>query len=261
MSRISCDVTKDLLSVYLDEVCSEESRKLVEEHLKECPSCRSFVEKLKEPDYGKEASKVDGFKKLRRSMDMRTLLGFVIPVLLLLLGESTIRFNGMTVLYYVEMPVLMLVYAFLLTDGGEETAPARTKWSVFSLSLLTAVFAVLMRYLAVRWIVTGASLPVPVYRLGPFICGIMICIAIAEAVLLTALLFIAKKKKQVFYVSQNLAWLGMNLALSFCSFLNTMSEQELMVTAITRDTLILTVEFAAVTILLYVIRYVRGADV
>lgn len=37
--KISCDVIQDLLPLYLDKCCSEHSKKLVEEHLKECEDC------------------------------------------------------------------------------------------------------------------------------------------------------------------------------------------------------------------------------
>ena len=50
MSKISCDVTKDLLPVYLDDVCSQESKSLVEEHLRECTECKKFLEQLKIQD-------------------------------------------------------------------------------------------------------------------------------------------------------------------------------------------------------------------
>ena len=38
--NISCDVIKDLLPLYHDGVCSEDSKKIVEEHLEHCGSCR-----------------------------------------------------------------------------------------------------------------------------------------------------------------------------------------------------------------------------
>ena len=36
MTRISCEVARDLLPLYCDDVCSQESRILIEEHLKNC---------------------------------------------------------------------------------------------------------------------------------------------------------------------------------------------------------------------------------
>ena len=38
--KISCNIIEDLLPLYVDEAASEDSRQLVEEHLKGCPSCR-----------------------------------------------------------------------------------------------------------------------------------------------------------------------------------------------------------------------------
>ena len=38
--KITCQVVEDLLPLYHDGVCSGDSRKIVEEHLEECQSCR-----------------------------------------------------------------------------------------------------------------------------------------------------------------------------------------------------------------------------
>ena len=43
----NCDMIKDLLPLYADDVCSDESRKTVEEHIKECADCRTELEKLR----------------------------------------------------------------------------------------------------------------------------------------------------------------------------------------------------------------------
>lgn len=41
-----CAIIKDLLPLYHDEVCSEESRALVEQHLSECEECRSELKEM-----------------------------------------------------------------------------------------------------------------------------------------------------------------------------------------------------------------------
>ena len=38
--KTTCNVIQDLLPLYCDDACSAESRRLVEEHLKECDDCR-----------------------------------------------------------------------------------------------------------------------------------------------------------------------------------------------------------------------------
>lgn len=44
---LSCDVTRDLLPLYHDGVCSEESRALVEEHVALCPGCSALLKELR----------------------------------------------------------------------------------------------------------------------------------------------------------------------------------------------------------------------
>ena len=42
--KLKCEIVQDLLPLYEDEVCSEASRTVVEEHLKECVSCRKLLD-------------------------------------------------------------------------------------------------------------------------------------------------------------------------------------------------------------------------
>lgn len=42
--KLSCDVIKDLLLLYEDGICCEESRQLVEEHLKACAKCSALFQ-------------------------------------------------------------------------------------------------------------------------------------------------------------------------------------------------------------------------
>lgn len=44
--KLSCEVIRDLMVLYDEDVCSEESRKLVEAHLEECAECRRYLEEL-----------------------------------------------------------------------------------------------------------------------------------------------------------------------------------------------------------------------
>lgn len=44
--KISCDIIKDLLPLYHDNVCSTDSRKLIEEHLENCEECKSELKNM-----------------------------------------------------------------------------------------------------------------------------------------------------------------------------------------------------------------------
>lgn len=63
MMRISCNVIEDLLPIYLDGVCSQETKDLIEEHLKECENCKSILDALKNTDICFENEEVQAAKK------------------------------------------------------------------------------------------------------------------------------------------------------------------------------------------------------
>ncbi len=43
---IHCGIVEDLLPLYIDECCSEESKEIVEAHLKECADCKSVFDSM-----------------------------------------------------------------------------------------------------------------------------------------------------------------------------------------------------------------------
>lgn len=46
MSKVSCDVIKDLIPLYYDDICSKETRLLVDNHIKECQYCSEELKQL-----------------------------------------------------------------------------------------------------------------------------------------------------------------------------------------------------------------------
>ena len=48
VDNMDCNVIMDLLPLYVDECCSEESERLVAEHLEACESCRKIYDQMRE---------------------------------------------------------------------------------------------------------------------------------------------------------------------------------------------------------------------
>ena len=44
---MNCNVIQDVMILYTDDCCSEESKALVEEHLKNCPTCQKTYEEIR----------------------------------------------------------------------------------------------------------------------------------------------------------------------------------------------------------------------
>ena len=44
--KISCEIIRDLLPLYHDGVCSNESKQMIEEHLSNCEKCRTELKEM-----------------------------------------------------------------------------------------------------------------------------------------------------------------------------------------------------------------------
>lgn len=47
MEKKMCEIVGDLMPLYVDDVCSEKSKQLIERHLEECESCKQLLETMK----------------------------------------------------------------------------------------------------------------------------------------------------------------------------------------------------------------------
>ena len=92
--KLNCDVIKDLLPLYADQICSEESRALVAEHLTDCKDCSVLLGQMRseEMENSLEIETVDvlhrqaDFFKRKSAVIGAAIAGvFMIPVLVCLI--------------------------------------------------------------------------------------------------------------------------------------------------------------------------------
>lgn len=89
--KYSCGLVQDLLPLFHDGVCSEESRKIVEKHLTECPACREYRDSLCDaentviapPDAGEELKKAASFRAVRRKLRKKQALTVLVSLAVL----------------------------------------------------------------------------------------------------------------------------------------------------------------------------------
>ena len=62
---MNCNIIMDLLPLYADDCCSEESKTLVENHISTCKKCKSMLSAMQSPDY-EEVSSVVSIAKFSR---------------------------------------------------------------------------------------------------------------------------------------------------------------------------------------------------
>ena len=91
--KYSCDVIKDLLPLYHDDVCSDATKDIIVEHLEECEDCKEYYKKMCSSDVveyaafdeKQEKKMAETWKKLAKKS-----LKIVIIVLLIVLAIPTI---------------------------------------------------------------------------------------------------------------------------------------------------------------------------
>ncbi len=81
--KISCQVMDDILPLYAEELASEDTRALVEEHLAECEICSQKLESMKTPKIEKAEENIAlPMKKLKKTLKKRTVLTVCLSVFL-----------------------------------------------------------------------------------------------------------------------------------------------------------------------------------
>ena len=98
--KITCNIIEDLLPLYVDDMVSEDSRKLVEEHLKGCPDCRKMQEEMMRENRLtagiKDGNSVqinkteaESLKKIRRRIRKKRILSVILAVVLVAAAGGT----------------------------------------------------------------------------------------------------------------------------------------------------------------------------
>ena len=81
-----CEIIRDLLPLYIDEVCNIETKQAVEKHLAECKKCREYYEAMKSTD-GFVENKSDNSENIK-IIEISAKTGIGLPVLRQTLVET-----------------------------------------------------------------------------------------------------------------------------------------------------------------------------
>ena len=123
---MDCDVIRDLLPMYADGQASDASRRLIDEHTAACTACRRLRDKMCAPlepePVDEEQRGRDIMEALQKKQRRRTILRWVIPVLLVVLGwwiAMEVSFSGTLVSHtaVAEEKILAKVPELAVTDA------------------------------------------------------------------------------------------------------------------------------------------------
>ncbi len=114
MKEMNCNVANDLIPLYVDDILSEDSKVMLEEHMKTCSECKEVAEKMKNDLPIVEDKDINPFKKLRKKILLRTIL--IVMVMFGLYG--VFLFCDLTVLPVFYGPIFMEDLQVVETEEG-----------------------------------------------------------------------------------------------------------------------------------------------
>ncbi len=118
MSKITCDIVKDIMPLYIDGVCSTNSMQMVENHIIECPDCKDLLESYRNPAVTDEikTSNEKEFKELALKVKRKNRL----KTALIVLGAVAASITGTLILGLFVLGIFSLGsegYATIDTDN------------------------------------------------------------------------------------------------------------------------------------------------
>lgn len=103
MKEIKCTIIQDVLPLYVDEVVSQDTKEMVDEHLQHCERCQKEYDSMKQELYIPVENKISLFKDISKKWRKKKVIISITSVLLtaiILLGVFSYVFYYETVIPY-----------------------------------------------------------------------------------------------------------------------------------------------------------------
>lgn len=112
-----CNIIRDLLTLYADDLCSPQSAALVEEHLPLCPHCANLLKTLRSPDTICSVDEKAAFQQFSRTNKKRNLKKIALSTITAVISIVLLA----ALVWIPEMPIRWydgLAEARIPADGG-----------------------------------------------------------------------------------------------------------------------------------------------
>ena len=116
--KLSCEIIRDLLPLYAEELASTDSKAAVREHLEDCESCRTELEALKQP--AQVPAEELGMRKVKKGIARRWLLGAACIMLAIVLAASCVGCWLFNPIYLPETVIESVEYNGFLSENSDE---------------------------------------------------------------------------------------------------------------------------------------------
>ncbi|MDE7478842.1 MAG: zf-HC2 domain-containing protein [Lachnospiraceae bacterium] len=228
MREINCNIIRDLLPSYVDGICSEDSRLLIEEHVTDCEQCRTRLEMLKDTALTDEQGgkkTIFYLKKVKKGI-----ISFILLTLAIIIGFMfMIHQYGVLEnhLFYMIFPLPIIAAYCMMPDSPLLAKHSKISGILIAVSSLLMVYFAVLVYWSIQMIESERALfDIPMDEAGPFLGGQLILIAVMQIgifILSNIVLFSGYQIHQCIY---GLTLTGLGLAAGYLCILHNMTTVE-----------------------------------
>ncbi|MBD5452353.1 MAG: zf-HC2 domain-containing protein [Lachnospiraceae bacterium] len=231
MNKITCDIIRDLLPSYTDGIASDDSVKLVEEHLAQCSACAAFKDRMGKPDLriADKTDNLDYLKKIRKITDLKSAVCFLSILITgaFFLGYARQIFRLESFFPFFVLVAVMLLCNYLLFFHNNETKDIeKIKETVPSaISVLLILYMMLIMQLSFyNWLHNkNAPFNIDYAELGPFLHKQLLLTMVIEIGLWIRELVLHIRKAHFSIISSSLGIIGFYMSLYYDQMLKTIS--------------------------------------
>lgn len=249
MTKITCNIIKDLLPSYIDGICSEDTHTLVETHLADCPACAQAAQQMQETaakPLPADLKEMDFLKKVKNYhyQEEKRILGlfllFAITAVFLFLikkGYATLPANICAFTGLIFLSCLYLLAGSTPAPFFNRILPKkRTLYGWTLAAALPLIYEIILMLLA-GILLNDSSKPLglPLSDIGPLWAAQLKIVLLIEIILLLIGIFRLGGRPCAFFLCESVT--ACFLALAYLSFLGNMVSTNLISALVLQITL------------------------
>ena len=101
--KLNCNIVFDLLPLYLEDACSEDSKTALEEHLQDCPACREKLKKMKNDNIIPQVQKKENKNMIANYAKKVKRHRIRVGILIVLISTLAVCFFSLCILTIIDM--------------------------------------------------------------------------------------------------------------------------------------------------------------
>ncbi len=244
MNKKECDIIKDLLPSYVDNICSEASREWIEEHLKGCEECRASAQVMKHTEISAtmlEQEQLEAGKKVIRQNLRRSIFHLGLCLLMAFLMLLVFELDGVQIPHmalYIALPICMMMT--WLTFRNQTRLRTWDKWDTLLtvVAVLATCYGAGMMWYGFSQAVKGETIfGLALNKFGPFLYGQMFFAAVLCFLVYVLQIVRTVKQGRSNSLSLSVSLTGIFLMMAYCIYMGYLTDLESVMQLLNKATL------------------------